>query len=65
MHLRKKRKEKTMSFGVNLMRSPVLYRAAQAFQETVFATTRINFNVLWSAWVNISPLVAFLLSHIH
>ena len=26
----KKRKEKTMPFGVNVMRSPVLYRAAQA-----------------------------------
>ncbi len=27
----KKRKEKTTPFGVNLMRSQVLYRAAQAF----------------------------------
>jgi len=27
--LEKKRKEKTTPFGVNLMRSPVLYRAAQ------------------------------------
>jgi len=30
---RKKRKEKTTPFGVNLMRSPVLYRAAQVWPK--------------------------------
>jgi len=34
----KKRKEKTTPFGVNLMRSQVLYRAAQVLFECVPAT---------------------------
>ena len=32
------RKEKTTPFGVNLMRSQVLYRAAQSFQHHLFAS---------------------------
>ena len=33
----KKRKEKTTPFGVNLMRSQVLYRAAQVLGDTMYA----------------------------
>ena len=47
----KKEKEKTAPFGINLMRSRVLYRAGQVWSQTHVYVTDINLElILNSTW---------------
>jgi len=55
----KKRKEKTTPFGVNLMRSQVLYRAAQVQQVTTLPCNKPQVQSLSSHSANICKLCFF------
>ena len=43
----KKEKEKTARFGINLMRSRVLYRAGQVWSQTHVYVTDINLELIF------------------
>jgi len=57
MPIEKKRKEKTTPFGVNLMRSPVLYRAAQGLRGIEVVLARPIVPPIVSSLQHISAIV--------